>query len=145
MISQLWKVKNAPTFRQFVKFGLVGLVNTAAHTTVYLLMSRVFSLPPLGANAFAFLVAVTVSFTFNRRWTFRSQDAKVQKQYTKFFMVSLAGFGWSELLLYFFHHQLGWHDLVALGASIVIVLFWNFTLNKFWTFRGVHSPLVEPR
>lgn len=129
------QVMQHPTFRQFIKFGLVGVLNTLTNTLVYLAGTRGLKFTPLSANAVAFVVAVTLSFTLNRRWTFRSTDVDIRQQYVKFMIVSLFGFGWAELIIYVGHYVLGWHDLVAYAASVILVLFWNFFFNKFWTFR----------
>lgn len=126
--------------RQFVKFGLVGVINTITSASVYLAATRLADIHPLVANAMAFVVAVTVSFILNKRWTFRNIDTAYTRQYSQFFLVSAAGFGWSEILIWFIHVRLGYSDLLAFGLAVLIVMFWNFGMNRAWTFRNRLPP-----
>ena len=128
-------VKERPVVRQFVKFALVGVINTLTSTSVYLLATRSFGWHPLSANALAFVVAVTVSYVLNKRWTFRDPRRDYHRQYVQFFTVSTIGFSLSEGIIWLVHSVMGIHDLVAFGTAVVIVLFWNFTANRLWTFR----------
>lgn len=128
-------IATRPGLRQFVKFSLVGGVNTATSTAVYLSLTRLVDISPLVANALAFIVAVTISFIFNKRWTFRDVGRDHARQYSKFFFISGLGLGWSELIIWWLHHLLGWPDLVAFFTAVVVVVGWNFTLNRWWTFR----------
>ncbi len=120
--------------RQFVKFAIVGVFNTATSADVYLIASRPLALDPLVANAVAFVVAVTVSFVLNKSWTFRNQERSYRRQYSMFFGVSGVGFLLSEAILFITHKLLGVHDVVAFGIAVVIVMFWNFGANRAWTF-----------
>ncbi len=138
-------VQSRPAVKQFVKFSLVGVVNTATSVSVYLVMSRPAGLDPLIANAIAFMLAVTVSYNLNKRWTFRDQQRAFVRQYSRFFLISLIGLGLSEVIIYAVHRALGVHDLIAFFTAVGVVMFWNFLANKFWTFREVAShPLASP-
>lgn len=124
--------------RQFVKFTLVGVTNTAWDFLIYVLLTRGwlgFSLHFLVANFLAFLVAVINSYCLNKRWTFRDTDRHYHIQFTKFFMVNLVTIVLYEFLLYVFVDHFGWYDLLAKLPAVVIITAWNFSANKFWTFR----------
>jgi len=41
----------------------------------------------------------------------------------------------NETILYFLVTNAEFHDLIAKAMAIGVVLFWNFTINKLWTFR----------
>lgn len=120
--------------RQFVKFLVVGTVNTATSFLVYALTTRLFSLDPLIANGIAFLVAVTVSFFLNKSWTFRDRERTYLRQYSTFFYISGVGFAISEFSLYLFHKVVGLHDILAYFIATGIALLWNFNANRAWTF-----------
>lgn len=135
-------VQRRPVIKQFVKFAMVGTINTATSLSVYLLLTRMASLDPLVANAGAFIVAVTVSFFLNKNWTFRDQQRAFAKQYSRFFSVSLVGLILSEGIIYVLHKVMSIHDLAAFFVAVGIVMFWNFTANKLWTFRAVPNPEI---
>src|SRR3972149_1639570 len=77
------------TFKQFIKFSMIGVVNTAVDFCVYVLLARIAGMYFLVANFFAVLIAMTLSFFLNRRWTFRNTDPRIKRQYLKFVMVNI--------------------------------------------------------
>ncbi len=120
--------------RQFIKFAMVGVVNTIIDYGVYALLVLGFETHYLVANIFSFFAAASNSYFLNRRWTFRSNDPRWRRQAVKYFSVLTIGFALNELFLYLFveHGDVG--KLQGKAIAIVIVLFWNFGANKFWTF-----------
>lgn len=139
----LWTTARSPRtglqltiVRQFVKFSMVGVLNTLTSFSAYLLMSRGLRLTPLIANAIAFIVAVTVSFIVNKAWTFRDKEKVVVRQYSTFIMIGGVGLAISESVLFVLHHVLHLYDLVAFLISAVVVVFWNFSANRAWTFSS---------
>lgn len=99
------------------------------------------------ASIISFAAATGNNFYWNKRWTFGDRSPRVIKQYTKFAIVSLLGLGLNTLLLATLVHLLGvWYIGAKLCATLVILV-WNFTMNKFWTFReyGIPRPTVESR
>lgn len=121
--------------RQFVKFCLVGFTNLLIDFLVYWLLTRWLGLFYIGAAVLSFTVAVTWSFFVNRRWTFRHSAGNVRRQYIKFFLANLAGLALNLTIFYALVDWGGWHDLGAKLVVAVIVAFFNFSLNRFWTFR----------
>lgn len=133
-------VAERPVLRQFFKFGMVGVVNTLTSATVYILLTRLVSVTPLVANALAFVIAVSVSFLLNKNWTFRDQQRAYAKQYSRFFLISLVGLGLSEMIIFVMHTRFGIHDLASFFTAVLLVMFWNFFANRWWTFRPASIP-----
>jgi putative flippase GtrA len=66
-------------------------------------------------------------------------------------MVSLVGYGLNQLVFLTLHHLWEGYWITNLGAdtgfilsynvaklfAIGVVLFWNFTANRLWTYRGL--------
>jgi len=125
--------------KKFIKFCLVGVSNTLIDYGIYFLLTRGFSLHYLLANFFSFSLAATWSFFWNKYWTFKNYQRGIFSQYLKFFLVSLGGLFWSSLFLYFFVQILNLYDLISKILVIIIVVFWNFFLNKYWTFTDVQK------
>jgi dolichol-phosphate mannosyltransferase len=123
-----------PALKQFTKFCLVGFFNTAIDFLVYLFLTRLFIIYFVLANACSFLVAVTWSFIFNKYWTFRNGEKKIKKQYLQFLFINVIGLILNTLILYTFVTYFNLYDLLAKALAIVIVLFWNFGMNRYWTF-----------
>lgn len=126
-------------FRQLIKFSIVGAGNTIIDFSVYFLLTRYAGIPFLLASAISWLLAVTSSFTLNKLWTFRVKGTLgIREQYIKFFLVSVVSLVLSLSILWLLVTEFGIHDLIAKIATIGIVVFWNFFMNKFWTFKNAH-------
>jgi len=126
-------------FRQLVKFALVGVSSFMIDLSLYLFLTRFifwFSQHYIIANTISFLLTVLWSFTLNRLWTFRVSSGFSGKQYSKFLIVSSIGLSLSSGLLYLAVDRLGLYDVVAKFMVAVVVMTWNFSANKFWTFRS---------
>lgn len=123
---------------QFIKFSMVGVLNTAIHYGVFYALYRYAGLYHLLASTAGFCFAVVHSYILNKLWTFQRRGARIRAEFLKFFLVSilslcvnLAGMAiLVELLLV--------HPPVAQLVTIGITLVVNFLSNKFWTFR-VHQ------
>lgn len=133
------RAASVAALRQMIKFGVVGVTNTAWDFGVYYILTRGalgFSLHFLTANIIAFTISVINSYVLNRAWTFRSTDRRHHVLFTKFLIVNLVTLGLYELLLYALIDRARLFDLIAKLISIGIVMLWNFAANKFWTFRA---------
>jgi len=140
---------------QFIKFCLVGAVNTAVDWFIfYALTSWViyFSAHEVLAKAIAFMVAVINSFVWNSIWTFRQEfRAKLGQEekkvvsggimFSQFLIVSLIGLGINTAIFYLVRQ---WTDqaMVARYSKLVSLIFasggaiiWNFLANKLWTYK----------
>lgn len=125
-----------PAVRQFTKFALVGSVNTATSFTLYFTLTRWAGFSVAAANPVAFVLAVSVSFFLNRRWTFRVSTGDHRMQYAKFFAVNLVGLALNQAILLGLHFGLHLNDLIAWFGAVAVVMFWNFFANRHWTFKG---------
>ncbi len=139
---------------RFIKFSIVGFSGTLVDFGVFNLLTTVFLLPTILSSIVSFIAAVFNNFFWNRNWTYpESKKMSFSGQFTKFGLVSLAGlairtpiFSWLEKPLIQFSIKT-WkaipldpvtigHNL-ALGIVIVIVLFWNYFANKYWTYKQI--------
>lgn len=121
--------------RQFIKFGLVGGLNTAIHYVVFLLLLRLGT-PLLLASALGYTVGLLNSFLLNRSWTFRVSGGQRRRQFVCFVVVNLVALGLNllalELLVSEMHLAPELAQVLAIGASLVV----NFIGNRWWVFRG---------
>lgn len=120
--------------RQFVKFSIVGFANFVLDAAAFTLLRRLAVFPEL-AKALSFTLSATSSYYLNRRWTFRSQEKEVVRQYLKFIAVALVGLtiNTGAFALSFRIGKLSEpvSFVLATGAAVL----WNFFANKFWTFK----------
>jgi putative flippase GtrA len=126
---------NPRVIRQFVKFAIVGAIGTCVDVATLVLLKEVLGLNVYVANFFSFSLAVINNYTWNSHWTFADQEKEHRRQIVQFVIISVVGLLLSEMLLYVFHDIANLHYLLAKVLGILIVLFWNFFANRFWTFK----------
>jgi putative flippase GtrA len=124
-----------PVLKQFIKFSLIGVLNTVIDFVAYIFFTRVIDWHYLVAAFLAFILAATSSFLFNRYWTFHLEHRFSVLEYTKFFLVAAGGLFLTMLFLYILVDHLFWYDLWAKFVTIILVVNWNFWLQKYWTFK----------
>ena len=118
----------------FVRFCLVGVVNTAINYGVYLLLMVGLGVPYLIAGPIGFLSGGITGFFFNRDWTFRStiSTGHGMSRYLAAQLISLA----SHWAAQWFAGEIvgvpkAWTQLVG----IIVSMFVNFLLLRFYVFN----------
>lgn len=138
-ISQL-KQKHATKIR----FGLVGVVNTAIDFGILFLLTNLFAIPKIPANVMSTSVAFVFSFFVNKKFTFKSHGKEgVVKQAILFTVVTLFGIWVVQSLVIIIVSpiatQLGASDNLALFISKFIAtiasLVWNYLFYSKLVFR----------
>ncbi|GAA4266868.1 bifunctional glycosyltransferase family 2/GtrA family protein [Frondihabitans peucedani] len=134
----------SPTFfGQVVRFGVVGVLSTAAYALVYLLFEQV--VPPQAANFLALLLTTIGNTAANRRFTFgvRGQGgaAKHQAQGLVVFGVAWLITAGSLLGLHRVAPDAGPHlELVVLTVANLVATVVRFVLLRTWVFRRHARP-----
>lgn len=144
---------NRKEVKRFAKFATVGLAGAITHFSILNLLVQVAGFSARAANPFGFITAVMQNFFLNRRWTFpESRERHAGRQLLQFASVSIIGLLVNQLVFMTAQYFLepAWMALVpqerlahalsynsALAVAIGVVLFWNFTANRLWTYRGL--------
>jgi putative flippase GtrA len=130
-------LRNTRLARQFLKFAVVGTIGAVVDFGLLAILKELVHLNLYVANTFSFSAAVLNNYTLNTFWTFGDQEnRRPAQQLAQFFLVSIVGLGINQALLYVFHDIVGLWYMLAKAIATVVVLGWNFTANKLWTFRG---------
>jgi putative flippase GtrA len=133
LLSGIVDRQGAGVLRQLLFFLSAGALATALHYAVlFLLVGR--GAGPVGASTLGALLGALANYTLNRRFTFRSQRAH-HAALPRYFIVAASGVALNAALLKAFLPVLSHYLTAQLGATAVVLL-WNFTLNRRWTFRG---------
>lgn len=120
---------------QFIKFSLVGLLNTAIHYGIFYVTYEYMGLYHLLASTVGFCFAVTNSYIVNKYWTFKTRGSKKRREFAKFIIVNLVTLSINLGSMAILVEQCGMDPRIAQLASIGLTLCINFLGNKFWTFR----------
>jgi len=135
---------NPKEFTRFVKFAMVGALGAIIDFGLLNLMRLVFGWSLLGANTLSVSVPIASNFTWNRFWTYpESRSRKKRVQLPQFAVVNLVGLllnnlivvGLDAVLVPHVGEPLSYN--IAKAVAIGVVLFWNFGINRLWTYRGL--------
>jgi putative flippase GtrA len=151
--------------RQFVKFCIVGATSTIIDFGIYILLIEFvhldrfvgsLALARMLAASISFLFAVTNGFYWNNRWTFRHAETEGHAQrYGKFVFSNVIGLALNTTILGLVAHSvpaqvtntfasylnlISFHPkdpagLIGKICATAVVVFWNFTASKYWTFK----------
>jgi len=120
---------------QFLKFGLVGGLNTGIQYGVWWLLFRLLGVPMLVASGLGYTAGIVNSYFLNRSWTFKAAGNRNAGEFGKFVVVNLVAMGMNLLALKFLVDGARLKpeiaQVLAIGASLVV----NFAGNRIWTFR----------
>ncbi len=140
---------------RFIRFAIVGIIGAVIDFSILNLLNQVFHVEVLIAQAVSFSTAVVSNFTWNRLWTYpESRSKKVATQLVQFTVVSVIGLGLRTLIFsgldtamisfsrrifpsnFLLKPEVIGHN-VSLAIVIIIILFWNFFINRVWTYNDV--------
>ncbi len=121
--------------RQLIKFSVVGISSTIIDWLIYFLITRFLGIFYIFAKIISFLMAVINSYTWNRKWTFRSENPQKAQEFVKFLVVSVVGLTLNTAVMFLAVSKAHWHDLYALILATSVVMAWNFTIDKMWVFN----------
>ncbi|MEG0357140.1 MAG: GtrA family protein [Christensenellaceae bacterium] len=122
------------TLKQFLKFGFVGIINTAISLGTY------YICVPLGmdkywANTLGFVISIINAYIWNVKWVFKGNEQGFKATIPKFFTTYIATYLLSLLLLFLFVDLGGMNQYIAPIINTCITMFLNFFISKFWTFK----------
>ncbi len=139
---------------QFIKFCIIGTSGLVIDFSVLNLLSTATSIyaGPFIAlfNAVSFSVAVSNSYYWNRRWTFRHQGPVSASSVSRFMLVNAGGAFLNSAIVFilttFVPPLFAVHPQLWLNAAKIIALpistFWNFLGAKYFIFRAEQQELV---
>ncbi|WP_052339474.1 GtrA family protein [Gorillibacterium massiliense] len=156
--------KGLERYGQFIRFNLVGLVNTAVDFAIFTLLIS-FHVPDKLAQTCSYAAGTLNSFLLNKYWTFRHKKTGEQEipapisnyqtsaprsgfarpsrsswlQALRFAILNAANLGLSVLLLGLFTSRMGLSSLAAKAVVTVFTMLVNFAGSKLWVFRQTKS------
>lgn len=156
---------NPKEAERFAKFLIVGTVGFVIDFGTLTFLVEIVDLPgfvaqntPFSeliglvlANTISFSLAVVSNFSLNRLWTYpESRSVRKRIQLPQFTIVSIAGLAINNIIFAIsvpiFDRLLSSVEFVpesvdaympAKILATVVVLFWNFFVNRYWTYRAI--------
>ncbi|MET3942450.1 putative flippase GtrA [Paenibacillus sp. PvP094] len=127
-----------------IKFGIVGVVNTAVDALVFTMLAALGA-PALIAQVISYSCGVLNSYWWNGRWTFR--DARRQgpnNELLRFVTTNLIILVLISLILFLSNHILGWNLVISKAAATLLGMILNYIASRYWVFRAVSATAPCP-
>ena len=129
-----WIKRMLHRFRRLIKFGIVGVINTAVDWSIFGLLYHLAGLPAYVSHALGFLAGSVCGYTLNSRFTFREGRGRTRAQGAQYIGIDAALFVLSSGLMKLMEDT-GWNVwLVKLGLTAAGMLI-HYVLYKFLVFR----------
>lgn len=123
---------------QFIKFGMVGVLNTLISYVTYVLINLMGYNYHI-ANISAFIISVLNSFYWNHTYVFKTngqgKSVLLKALIKTFISYGFSGLILTELLLILWIQILNISKYIAPLLNLILTIPINFLLNKFWAFR----------
>lgn len=120
---------------KFLKFCIVGSSGMIIDFGTTWLLKEKVKINKYIANSTGFILAVTSNYLLNRCWTFHSENAQIATEYLSFILISIAGLGINNLVLYLLTDRMKLNFYLSKLFAIGVVTLWNFYMNYLFTFR----------
>lgn len=141
---------------RFLRFLAVGFMGAVVDFGTFNFLNELIGVSAVWSQIVSFTAAIISNFLWNRYWTYPDSRSKpIARQLVQFSMISVVGlairtplFALLEgplrrlfaslhlpLLTRFDPNFLG-HNF-ALAVAVVTVMFWNFFINRYWTYNDV--------
>lgn len=130
------------SFLQFVKFNMVGVVNTAVDFAVFAVLAAL-GVGDAVAQTFSYSAGMVNSYLMNTRFTFYDQKATNirplfnSKQFIRFFLLNLLVLAVSVALLKILILISGISVLLAKLGVTCATLVLNFIGSRLWVYRKI--------
>jgi putative flippase GtrA len=121
-------------FAQFARFIAIGLVNTAIGFGIFAALQLGAGWSPFAANLTGYAVGWLVSYTLNRRFTFRSGRSH-GSAVPRFVFVAALAFGLNALVLFACLELLSFPPLVAQAIAMIAYTLFFYLLSRYVVFN----------
>jgi putative flippase GtrA len=117
-----------------VSFAGVGAIGTGAQYVILVVAVELFAAPAVASSVAGFVVGALINYTLNYYFTFRSTK-KHSETATKFFIIAAAGMVINGAIMHVAIEMAHLHYFASQVVATGVVFFWNFLVNRIWTFR----------
>ena len=137
---------------RFFRFAIVGTFGAIVDFGIFNLLIGLIGIAAVWASVLSFSAAIVNNFLWNRYWTYPDSRSKTpRRQLVQFIIISIIGLAIRTPLFAFLDNRLSTlfgltqlpidvefigHNL-ALAIAVVVVMFWNFFANRYWTYNDV--------
>ncbi|WP_127837409.1 GtrA family protein [Clostridium prolinivorans] len=118
---------------QFIKFSMVGILNTVITIISYNILTFT-GINYILSNTIAYILGMINSYFWNKTWVFSSKDKDINLV-IKFIIVNFITLVLNNYILHVFVSNFKFNKSISQIPAIICGMVVNFVLNKIWTFK----------
>lgn len=119
---------------QFSRFFGAGVVSAVGHYGLLILLVQAYGVDSVQASIAGSLLGAGINYLMNYHFTFQSSK-RHRESLTKFAIVASISVVLNMILMWIAVDVAALHYLLAQVLTTVLLLFWSFAANRWWTFR----------
>ena len=120
---------------QFLRFLGIGGFTTALQYVILIFLAELHVMAPVWASATGYAVSAFFNYLMNYYFTFTSRE-KHYSAAARFSLVATIGLLLNTALMYLATEIFLIHYLISQIFATGVVLIWNFTANRSWTYKA---------
>ncbi|MGL5258203.1 MAG: GtrA family protein [Proteocatella sp.] len=133
MLENMKKFSFKELANQFIKFGIVGVLNNGVFILFYYVFLN-FKIHYIISNTLAYIISILNAYYFNKKFVFKTGSKGINSLLKTYVSYGIT-FAISTVLLYSMVNFIGISSYIAPIISLCITIPVNFILNKYWTFK----------
>jgi putative flippase GtrA len=122
--------------RQFSRYLVVGVLNTAWGYLIIFGFMYVLDWSPEASNVMGYAIGLVTSYVLNRRYTFNSRDTTLP-EFVRFLGTFAVAFSANFISLAFLVRVLDVHAAISQVLAGVVYVGTSYLLSRHYVFRGV--------
>ena len=126
----MWRV-----FEQFIKFGVVGCINTATSLLIYYVL-LFFNVQYLLASISGYIFSSVVGFILNKFWVFQAKGTKTLQETIRYYIIYGCALLMNLAIMYLQVDILLISDKIAPLITLCVTVPFNFIMSRVWVFRA---------
>lgn len=146
ILQKEWTMEAEDSFLQFVRFGLVGISNTAVNYMIYAVSLLILQSVGLWKNydyliatGIGFVLSVLWSFFWNNKYVFAVEEGRRRSVFgtliKTYISYSFTGLFLNSILMMFWVQVAHISEYIGPIFNLLISVPINFLINKFWAFK----------
>ena len=125
---------------RFLKFCLVGLLNTGLHLSFFQILFK-FGIHYILCQSISFVLVNSITFSINKFWTFKNKDHTVPKQISLYYLGRLFTLSVTLSMTIFLVEFFGIHPFTCQLLAVFINVVLNFLFAQIFIFVSQVKPL----
>jgi putative flippase GtrA len=119
--------------RSLIRYAIIGASGVLVDYGLFVLLFNIFGLHDQVSNVISTTAGIVNNFTLNTLLNFRKRD-RIPLRFARFYAVGLGGIAVTFVLLRVFSGLLGINPNLVKAGSLPIVLLFQYSINRRWSF-----------